>query len=559
MNDDKACGNITYDDNINNNDTESDSSQCVNQMNPDILDAMIKIDGDSFDEDFIDDYYTISGINERVKQNENVKQKNYDKKFKMDNKNSKSKNKVNTVNMANTLNKKIQRPQLYKSEKETINTDYNETTEAYKIYKNDDFNKETYHKQNKQNKQNKQHKYDIQYEHDKQHKNDIQYEHDKQHKNDIQYEHDKQHKNDIQYEHDKQHKNDIQYEHDKQHKNKHTHKYIEYIKNKNANNTNIINDDEVTTITEYTDIDVDMDSENDITSCECDECMGKQKHYMKIDDESIAEILVRDEIKLSKIHEKLEAKADMQHHDNTINFDNYIFDKHMEIVCQNITNIKNYLDMCNIHLDTYITILKQAYQCLSDICNPCNNYMVYNAARIKLCNLLREADTIIKNAYYKELPIFYNSHRDDKGNLVRCPTSIKFPLFICTDTSMNNILAHHIGSECAYFKIQLMKVSLKHIKLEKYCKSPLSKGEKVSNNTSPIPPCNCPIGNIPDCNMYIDSDLRKCWDMNYHLNLFENALYRVTMAKEILCTYSNLIEIKEELCYKIKVANLKDR
>jgi hypothetical protein len=231
--------------------------------------------------------------------------------------------------------------------------------------------------------------------------------------------------------------------------------------------------------------------------------------------------------------------------------------KNMEIICQNIINIKNYLNMCRIHLDKYITILKQAYQCLSDICNPCNNYMVYNAARVKLCIMMKEAENTVRSSFYKDLPIFYNGTGVRSGTKSKPPTSIKFPMFVCTNDSVNKMIAKNIGGDNAYFKIELMRISLRHLKLEKYCYPPLSQGDRISMNTSPIPPCDCPVGMTPKRDMYVEPELSKCWDMNYHLKQFKNAMYRVTMAKDILCNYSKLVEIKEELCYKIKIANLK--
>lgn len=256
-----------------------------------------------------------------------------------------------------------------------------------------------------------------------------------------------------------------------------------------------------------------------------------------------------DEIKLQRIQDNMFKKNDLCKNDMT---DRYIIDKHMEIVCQNISNIKLYLNMCHIHLDTYTNILKQAYQCLTDICNPSNNYMVYNAARVKLCNMLKEAENMIKTSYYNDLPIFYNKTANKKS-----PSSIKFPMLICTSDTVNRFLSQSIGESHVHFKIQLMKISLRHLKLEKYCYPPLNRHEKITSETSPIPPCSCPVGKTPTREMYLESDLIKCWDMNYHLKQFENALYKITMTKEILCNYSKLIEIKEEHILNIKIANSK--
>jgi hypothetical protein len=219
----------------------------------------------------------------------------------------------------------------------------------------------------------------------------------------------------------------------------------------------------------------------------------------------------------------------------------YIFENQMNIVCQNIINIKKYLNMCHIHIDTYIVLLKQAYQCLVDICNPCNDYMAYNAARIKLCNMLKEAEKITKSSRYNDLPIFYG----------KTTSSIKFPVSIHT----NDPLLRNSGNDHTYFKIRLMNVSLQCLGLDKYCHRVLNKGETITNFTSPVPPADCPVGKTPNRTMYSEPELIKCWDMNYHLKKFEAALYRVSMAKEILCDYLKVIEIKEEFYHKIKIAN----
>ena len=264
---------------------------------------------------------------------------------------------------------------------------------------------------------------------------------------------------------------------------------------------------------------------------------------------SLEHSLAIDEIKLQKVQDKLMKKSDTCGVDL---IDRYIFDKHMEIVCQNISSIKNYLNMCHIHLDTYTTILKQAYQCLVDICNSQNNYMTYNAARVSLCNMLKEAENTVRTSYCNDLPIFYI-----RTSFKKSPTSIRFPLLVCTNDTVNKFLIQNVGKEHVYFKIQLMKMNLKHLKLERYCLPPLNRDEKVTSNTSPIPPSNCPIGKTPSRDMYLEPDLVKCWDMNYHLKQFENAMYKITMTKETLCNYSKLIDIKEELVLKIKIANAK--
>lgn len=310
------------------------------------------------------------------------------------------------------------------------------------------------------------------------------------------------------------------------------------IKNSNDTNESQTSDDDVTEEHKNNDNDTN-------TTCSCSNCI-EEKNMLHNDHISS---IHKDEIKLEKIQKKIKSNEDICNEEEDM--DKYIFDRHMELVSKNMTNIRSYLNMCNIHLDTYITLIKQAYQCMSDICNPCNNYMVYNASRIRLTNMLKEIENTTRTSYYKGIPIFYNN-ADRK-----CPTSINFPLFVCTNESVNKILRDNFGHEQAYFKVQLMKLSLKNLKLDKYCYPPLNKGDVLTSNTSPIPPCNCPIGKTPERSMYLESDMIKCWDINYHLTQFENALYKVTMTKEILLNYSNLLDIKEELCYKIKVENMR--
>ena len=227
-----------------------------------------------------------------------------------------------------------------------------------------------------------------------------------------------------------------------------------------------------------------------------------------------------------------------------------IFDTQMDIIRQNISNIKMYLNMCNIHLDTYITLLKQANQYMTDICNSKDNYVMYNASNVKLCTMLKEAEKIIESAHYNNLPIFYSKQPD-----IKPPNVIKFPLLLCKNDIMNKFLLNNVGNENVYFKIKLMKVSLKYLRLEKYILQSLKINEKITNDSSPIPPSTYPIGETPQTDWYSDEKFIEYWNPNYHLTQFEKAIYKVTMAKESLCNYSKLLEIKEELLLKIKTAN----
>src|SRR5206468_3917582 len=153
-----------------------------------------------------------------------------------------------------------------------------------------------------------------------------------------------------------------------------------------------------------------------------------------------------------------------------------------------------YLNMCHIHLDTYINILKQAHQHIIRICNHNDSYIIYSAERIKLCNTLKEAEKLTKTALYNELPIFYNKKYINKTVLRKPPKFIKFPFLICTNEKVNKFLNNTIGKDYIYFRFDLLKISPHYLKLDRYCLPSLDKGDKISLNTSPIPPSNCPIG-----------------------------------------------------------------
>lgn len=174
----------------------------------------------------------------------------------------------------------------------------------------------------------------------------------------------------------------------------------------------------------------------------------------------------------------------------------YLFTKQMDTVYTNITNIKNYLNMTNIHLDTFAALLKQAHQCVS------------NMSKTNLIKILEEAD-IVTRITYKDLPLFlFNTNSDQTSR----PTSIKFPLFICSNDSTNSVLESIVGKEQTYFKISLMRLSLKKLRL--------TLDDKI------------------DCKR------------------IEDALYKVANEREIITNNLKLIKIKEELYHKIKESNL---
>lgn len=223
----------------------------------------------------------------------------------------------------------------------------------------------------------------------------------------------------------------------------------------------------------------------------------------------------------------------------------YIFRQHMKTVSTNINNIVSYLDRCNIYLDYVTNILKASYKCIITICDPNGKITDYNASRIKLITLLKDIDMTTKTAFYNDLPIFFQ-----KGNKNTKPIKcIKFPLFVCTNNNMNDYLKKTIGDDQIYFKIVLMKASLDDLHLIKYSYPPLNKGDKMTYYTSCIPPNDCPPGITPpnNSNMYDDKSLIKYWQTAYHYKVFEKALYRLSMYKELLNNYHSLISNKKTL------------
>jgi hypothetical protein len=232
--------------------------------------------------------------------------------------------------------------------------------------------------------------------------------------------------------------------------------------------------------------------------------------------------------------------------------DKFMFNKQMDMVIDKIDYVNKYLNYCNIHLNSLIGIVKQAYACIPELGNNNSNYMLYNASRIKLCTMIKEMDKIIKNSKFENNLVFRAKNSDN--NTIKY---LKFPIFVSNNRKMNSFFENTIGKENMYFKIELVNVSLKSLKINKYILPPLSKNEIMTNNSNPIPPDNCVIGKEPDKNMYDNENLKKNWSINHHIDIFEKALYRCSMYRNIIDNYVNLLKIKKELCLKIKLDNLK--
>lgn len=324
------------------------------------------------------------------------------------------------------------------------------------------------------------------------------------------------------------------------------------------NTSNNINMEDGNTIYEYNkQIESSHDHQEDSSDCKCSECaMPKKKLFTKNkinlnDNSSINNNFEEDEISYCDCQDS--TCNVKKHNDNNSTIDNSLnktidnslnktkdnSNKYLQIE-KNITNIRNYLSSCNIYLETYLKLMKNAYQCISDICNPDSNYLVYNTARVKLQTIMIEIDKFVSTSYHnKTIPLFYLPGK-------KAPTFIKFP-FITSD------ITELPGDK--YFKIHFMKLSLKHLKLESYKYTLLEQGDILTDKTSSIPPSNCPVGQTPSRNMYSTDELIKCWNINYHMSNLENALGRIIIEKEMIDNCINLLDIKCDLIEKLKNTN----
>ena len=119
-----------------------------------------------------------------------------------------------------------------------------------------------------------------------------------------------------------------------------------------------------------------------------------------------------------------------------------------------------------------------------------------------------------------------------------------------------NFLENMVDKNQLFFKIQLIKMSLKDLKLYNYSLPLLNRFEVMTLNTNFMPPDNCMIGKQPSRSMYKEKGLIKCWNLNYHLNVFEKALYNARVYKEILNNHAKIIEIKKNIYNRINNSNL---
>ena len=215
-------------------------------------------------------------------------------------------------------------------------------------------------------------------------------------------------------------------------------------------------------------------------------------------------------------------------------------------VISNMSGIDSYLTACHMHMDTMITILKDVFVSLQQILTPIQqgavvNYMTYDAARLNVRTLLQQIDLKIKTAKYKNLPIFAAVGQK----------YIKFPMLSVTDPVVDRYLDTHFPTRQRFFKMELLKLSVRELRLKRYTFEPVKKGQQITPYTNPLPADPVEYGN-PDKTMYSDRRLIKSWDPSYHLERFEKALYKIVMAKEALSNYSKTLRYRKSECLKIR-------
>ena len=313
------------------------------------------------------------------------------------------------------------------------------------------------------------------------------------------------------------------------------------------------------------------------STCDCSVCVSKEKKNEKGTEKGtgkdnwrpivkntskltaeerklVEESIYESEREIDKIAIKREqSKNNEENISEEENVTGFIFDQNMKTVCRNIEYITKYIDICEHHVDSVITLFRESYKCLTDVCKPTDNYVLYNTARMKLQGYMKEIDNIIQNSNYDEYPIFFNTKMRSKN--LKC---IKFPMFITTNNHVNMMLEKIVGKIQKYYKISLIKLSLNELNMQNYLLPLVEKGEIMTTKSNPIPPDDCMVNTNPPRNRYKESFLLERWDVKYHLQLFENALYRCAMYKELLNKANNVIEIKLSLCHKIKLNNLRE-
>ena len=189
----------------------------------------------------------------------------------------------------------------------------------------------------------------------------------------------------------------------------------------------------------------------------------------------------------------------------------------------NLPEIKEFLNVCKDQLNIIQKLLQQCKLNIIIICDPLSNYIIYNASRIKIQKILKEIHNIGSKTHNK-LPLFHNKKT----------SSILYPLF-------------KMGENKETFKIKLIKISLKQLKLDKYILASLNKNDIITHKTNIIPPSECPIGKKPSREMYTDEIYSKYWSASYHMQLMNDAIYYAQIQMELLDNNITLLETK----YKI--------
>lgn len=302
------------------------------------------------------------------------------------------------------------------------------------------------------------------------------------------------------------------------------------------NNPNKLSDDE-NSIYE-TAIDVNRNETESI--CECSECQ-------KIDDVNSLDVLCtecqKNDDDDTVCHcDSICSDLDCRDNDNDTTMNSIApmnTSEIINIITKNIVDIESYLRACEIHLDTCITLMKDVVKSLQIILTPSKkiDQMEYDAARMRIKDLLIEIDSIYKSSRYNGLPIFVD--HQSKSKLIR------FPMFYAGRRN-RHIVESLFPSHQKFFTMELIRLSLRELRLKRYSFPLLRSGQKMTPLTNPFPPTKSDFMRKPNRSEYSDIILSKCWNEEHHLKRFERALHRILMVREALRNHLKIIASKKD-------------
>jgi hypothetical protein len=214
-------------------------------------------------------------------------------------------------------------------------------------------------------------------------------------------------------------------------------------------------------------------------------------------------------------------------------------------VIKNMDEIDSYLKACHIHLDTIITIMKDVFIALQKTLIPSknSNNLEYDAARMRIKDLLSEVEQLTRTVRHHDHPIFADSKSRSKY--------IRFPMFYVGRSNVAEINSIFPNRQ-QYFTMELVKLSLRDLRLKRYVFPLLQIGERMTPYSNPMPASQSDFSREPNKSEYSDPRLARCWNEEYHLKRFERAIHRIVMVKEALDRMSKIVSYRRTECVKYK-------